>query len=115
MQLVHYLMVLYVSGIVHVHLLVDFPLWVWKFGLGRCYSVSPRLFPQGAGLGHHSRPEEVNDGPKVVRRRLRHKTPGHLVVGRGSSPPPKRRKWLSLPGPSRGYQESSYFPRVGEG
>ena len=53
-------------------------------------------------MGHHSLPEEVNDEPRVMRRRIRGKTPLHVVVGRGASPPPKRRKWLSLPGPVGG-------------
>ena len=66
-------------------------------------------------VGHLSLPEEVKDEPRSVRRRIRCKMPLHAVVGRGASPPPKRRKWLSLPGPVEGYQESSYFPRVGVG
>ena len=66
-------------------------------------------------MGHHSLSEEVNDGPKVVRRRIRGKTPRHEVLGEVASPPPTRRKWLSLPGPSRGYQDNSHFPRVGVG
>ena len=41
------------------------------------------------GVGHHSLPEEVNDGPRVVRRRIRGKTPIHQVIGREASPPPK--------------------------
>ena len=78
--------------------------------------IHARIGHCGVGdVGHHSLPEEVNDGPKVVRRRIRGVTPVHEVVGREASPPPKRRKWLSLPGPLRGFQESSYFPRVGVG
>ena len=78
--------------------------------------VNLRLSQCGVGkAGHHSLPEEVNDGPKVVRRRIRGKTPVHEVLGKVASPPLKRRKWLFLPGPSRGYQESSHFPRVGVG
>ena len=53
----------------------------------------------------------MNGTPKVVRRRLRVRLLNHLV-GREASPPPKRRKWLILPGPFRGSQEDSLFPRV---
>ena len=38
------------------------------------------------------------------------------IIGDGeASPPPKRNKWLYLPGPKRGSQEDSHFPRVGVG
>ena len=66
-------------------------------------------------LGHHALPEEANNKPKVVRRRLRGKSSHVGGVDRETSPPPKRRKSLSLPGHLGGYQESSYFPRVGVG
>ena len=69
----------------------------------------------GVGEGHHSPPEEVKDRPKKVRRRLRGKTPIHQVGGSLASRPPKRRKWLFLPGPARGDQEGSCFPRIGLG
>ena len=39
----------------------------------------------------------------------------HGSCGEGVSPPPKRRKWLFLPGPEIGSQEDSHFPRVGVG
>ena len=57
----------------------------------------------------------VEDTPRVIRRSLSRKTPPHELGIREASPPPKRRKWLSLPGPFMGNQESSYFPRVGVG
>ena len=90
----------------------------WSFGGGYPVSRDVHLqFNQGSvgQVGHHSRPEEVNDRPMGVRRRLTSKTPMHQVGDREASPPPKRRKWLPLPGPSRGCQESSYFPRIGVG
>ena len=51
-------------------------------------------------------PGGVEDVPRVVRRRLTRKTPIHERTGE-ASPPLKRRKWLSLPGPSKGCQKSS--------
>ena len=90
----------------------------WDLGTGEGLGLlSHTLTVQcsGADEGHHSLPEEVNDRPKEVRRRLRGKTPIHQVDGREASPPPKRRKWPILPGPSRGSQEDGRFPRVGVG
>ena len=90
----------------------------WNLGSGDGFArLSHKLSVQGGGVGegHHSPPEEVNDRPIKVRRRLRGKTPIHQVVGREASPPPKRRKWLFLPGPARGDQEGSHFPRIGGG
>ena len=64
---------------------------------------------------YHPLLEGVNDTPREVRRRLTGKTtPGHMRVEE-ASPPPKRRKWLFLPGPSRGNQENGLFPRIGMG
>ena len=113
MLLVLYPMAFYTFDIVLIRLLTNFPPgnWVSPTGL-----VLPPHFPvMQREVGNHSLPEEVNDEPRVKRRRIRGKTPIHDVFGRGASPPPKRRKWLSLPGPQGGYQESSYFPRVGVG
>ena len=65
--------------------------------------------------GDHRLLGRVDDAPRLMRRRLTGNTPTHAAQGLEASPPPKRRKWLYLPWPSRGSQESSYFPRVGEG
>ena len=64
--------------------------------------------------GHHSLPEEVNDVPRRVRRRLLGEAPVHHV-GREAGGLPKRRKWLFLLGPLIGTKEDSHFPRVGVG
>ena len=87
----------------------------WSLGSGECYGQLSHLLTQDGELGHHSRPEEENDRPKVVRWRIRGKTPFHVVWEEWATPTPKRRKWLSLPGPSRGFQDSNHFPRVGVG
>ena len=87
----------------------------WELGSGEGLGCFSHSFSPDEDLGHHSPPGEVNDKPRLVRRRLRGKTPVLVVVGRVASPPAKRRKWLSLPGPSREHQESSHFPRVGVG
>ena len=55
----------------------------------------------------------VDDAPRVVRRRLTHKTPIHERTGE-ASPPPKKEMAVPL-GPSLGCQENIYFPRVGAG
>ena len=69
-----------------------------------CVVVGDLLLPGG-----------VDDAPRVVRMRLTGKMPPVHMRVREASPPPKRRKRLSLPGPSVGCQENSYFPRVGVG
>ena len=46
-------------------------------------------------------PGGVDDAPRVMRRRITGKTPIHVGITE-ASPPPKRREWLSLLGPSRG-------------
>ena len=118
-RLLLHLMVFYVLGIVLILLQKDFSPWALGDAsdvLEVVHSVHSKFFHGGlVGEGHHSLPEEVNDKPKVVRRRLRGKTPILNLVGREASPPPKQRKWLILPGPSRGSQENSHFPRVGVG
>ena len=70
---------------------------------------------QDMGVGYLPLPGGVEDGPRDIRRRLSRKTPHHVLGFREASPPPKRRKWPSLPGPLKGNQESGYFPRVGVG
>ena len=64
--------------------------------------------------GDLSLPGGVDDAPRGVRRRISRKTSTHDGVLE-SGPAPKRRKRLSLPGPTSGCHESSYFPRVGVG
>ena len=78
------------------------------------------LFRIGLGnkvlsVEYHSLPGGVNDALVTFRRRLVRKIPTSHVLEREASPVPKRRTWLLLPGPSRGYQVDSHFPRVGIG
>ena len=67
------------------------------------------------GIGYLPLPGGVEDRPRDIRRRLGRKTPVHVLGLREASPPLKRRKWSSLPGPFLGNQESDYLPRVGVG
>ena len=67
----------------------------WSIGGGSPGFRDTHLRVNQGSLGmeaHHSRPEEVNDRPKRVCRRLTRKTPIHLIRDREASPPPKRRK-----------------------
>ena len=101
-------MVAYALDIALIPLLRYFP--SWSLGYGECSGHTSPFLTRCGDLGHHSRPEEVNDGPRVIRRRIRGKTPRHEVLGEVASPPPKRRKWLSIPGPSGGYPGQQPLP-----
>ena len=54
----------------------------WSLSSGDGSGHLSHLIAQGGSMGHHSLSEEVNDGPKVVRRRIRGKTPRHEVLER---------------------------------
>ena len=62
-------MVAYALDIALIPLLKGF--LTWSLGSGKCYGQLSHFLTQGGELGHHSRPEEENDRPKVVRRRIR--------------------------------------------
>ena len=90
-----------------------FPPWCLGDGNAACRAICLYVTRSDFGLPEHlPLPEGVDDARGVVRRRLNRKPPVHHIGGRVTRPPPKRRKWLHLPGPLRSDQEVSHIPRV---
>ena len=65
------------------------------------------------GVVHGDSGSHVDDQPDVMRRCFEREAPNHDEGWKDVSSPPKRKKWLSLPGPLKSRHDTNDFPRVG--
>ena len=89
----------------------------WAVGLGSGTDAVDRCMQLSVGHceGIHPLPGGVDEIPVNLGGMGRSASSHVGSLGEEVSPPPKRRKWLFLPGPAIGSKEDSHFPRVGVG